>query len=388
MEKIRIPLGVSICVDDVGWHRGDDDRSFGGPSRSALPRRHHPSDVLVLNEIGKGLGTKILCDLVLGEWDKNNRMRRAPYLTWGTGEWDAASLLDMAFAEEYFSALEDSEFLEYGMHTPTHDYFVNGRIAGGGSIYPRIGKNERGETVRVPIPTDQLEELFALFYEIYDDWGFRKEIRTWQTPCGGIGVPESDYNREIARVARRYGIRVWEWAGWPEIVTVEEDMIFLSAVLGGFVPWNACAVDPSLLPSCFEIGPRPGIRPNICGHLTNFIQFQPEKNFEYVGAWIDYFRRITSDFGVMLARDNVDSASQALYAEYATLDRVDGGYRIDLSPVDAVRTDAVKDEFFLSLRTEDAPRSLLGGRLSVWERRRDHTVYRIEREAETVTLKM
>ena len=70
MDNIKLPIAVSICVDDVGWHEGADDSSRGGPYRSALPRRHHPSDVLALNEIGKGLGTKILCDLVLGEWWK------------------------------------------------------------------------------------------------------------------------------------------------------------------------------------------------------------------------------------------------------------------------------------------------------------------------------
>ena len=182
-------------------------------------------------------------------------------------------------------------------------------------------------------------------------------------------------------MAKRYGIGLWEWAGWPKTVTVEEDMIFLSVVLGGFVPWNACAVDPTLLANCFEVGPRPGIRPNICGHLTNFIHYQPEKNFEYVSAWVDYFRRVTSPFGVMLATDNEDSASQAVYAEYATAERVDGGYRIDLSRVDAIRADALKDEFFLSLRPSEAPRAVTGASLSLHERRADHTVYLVKRHA-------
>lgn len=389
MEKIKIPIGVSICVDDVGWIEGEDQRIFGGPARTAIPRRHHPSDVLVLQKIAKGLGTKILCDLVLGEWDINNRLRRAPYLTWGTGEWDAAAKLDMKLAEDYFSALEDSDCLEYGMHTPTHGYYEPGRQISGCCIYPFVRKNAQGVTVREALPDDQLEEVFSLFYEIYADWGFKKKIEAWQTPCGGTGLPESDYNRRIARMAKRYGIGLWEWAGWPKTVTVEEDMIFLSAVLGGFVPWNACAVDPTLLANCFDVGPRPGIRPNICGHLTNFIQFQVEKNFEYADAWIDYFRRVTSPFGVMIARDNVDSASQAIYAEYSTLDKVDGGYRIDLAGADAVRTDLVKDEFFLSLRGGDIPRAVAGGSLTVHETRGDHTIYKITRDgAPTVTLAM
>ena len=387
MDEIKIPIGVSICVDDVGWHEGEDTRVFGGPARSALPRRHHINDVLALNEIGRGLGTKILCDLVLGDWDKNNRLRRAPYLTWGAGEWDAAAKLDMPYAEAYFSALEDSEHLEYGMHTPTHGYYVDGKLLSGCCIYPFVHKNEYGVTVREALPDDALDEMFSLFYEIYNDWGFKKKIRAWQTPCGGIGTPESDFNKRIAKTARRYGIGVWEWAGWPEIVTVQEDMIFLSAVLGGFVPWNACGVNPAVLANCFEVGKRPGFRPNICGHLTNFIRYEQELNFEYVPAWIDYFRRITSPFGVMMARDNEDSASQAIYATHAALDRVDGGYRIDLSAVDAVRTDIVTDDFFLSVKGHAVPRAIAGGRLEAWESRKDHTVYHVIRDgAGTVTL--
>ena len=69
MENFKLPVGVAIRVDDVGWFEGADDRHIGRPSRSGLPRRHHPNDILVLNEIGKGLGTKVLCNLILGEWD-------------------------------------------------------------------------------------------------------------------------------------------------------------------------------------------------------------------------------------------------------------------------------------------------------------------------------
>ena len=86
-----IPYAVSIRVDDVGWHNGADDRFVGRPSRSGIPRFHHPSDVQVINEIGKGLGTKILCALVLGDWDIKNRLRGVPHVTWDEAGWDAAS---------------------------------------------------------------------------------------------------------------------------------------------------------------------------------------------------------------------------------------------------------------------------------------------------------
>ena len=94
MENIKIPLGVAIRVDDVAGVEGADDRHIGRPSRSGLPRRHDPRDVLALGEVGKRLGTKILCNLVLGEWDINNRLRGVPHVSWDEQGWDAASIIN------------------------------------------------------------------------------------------------------------------------------------------------------------------------------------------------------------------------------------------------------------------------------------------------------
>ena len=45
-----LPVAVSIRVDDVGWFEGADERHLGLPSRSGLPRRHDPRDILTLND--------------------------------------------------------------------------------------------------------------------------------------------------------------------------------------------------------------------------------------------------------------------------------------------------------------------------------------------------
>ena len=88
---------------------------------------------------------------------------------------------------------------------------------------------------------------------------------------------------------------------------------------------------------------------------------------------------ITSPFGALIGRDNEQSASQAVYTTYAEIDTVDGGYRIDLAPVDAVRNEVVEDEFFVSLR-EGALPTVTGGEISVHERRPDHVIYKIHRD--------
>ena len=390
LKDFILPYAVSIRVDDVGWHEGADERWRNRPSRSGLPRRHHPDDVRALNAIGKGLGTKIICCLVLGEWDKYNRLRGVPHVTWDEQGWDAAGTMDMAYTEAYFDALESSDNLEHGVHGLLHGYYENGKLVHERFLYPFLEKDETGRTVARPLPPEELETMLDLFYAIYNDWGFKKKITpVWQIGNACFGTPQDEYNRIFSRILVRKGIGAWQWGGWPKDVEVEDGMIYLNSTLGT-VPWDAYDIDPSLLHNFFEAGPRPGLLPNIRSHLTNYIRFQPEKNFEYVPAWIDYFKRITSPFGAFMARDNVESASQAVYVAYSAVDTVDGGIRIDLSGVDKVRTPLVADEFYVALRGRDLPRAVTGGRIALHEWRGDHAVYKITREAgaSVVTLGM
>ena len=58
-NNVKIPVAFQIRVDDVGWHKGDDDRWDNRPSRSGLPRMHHKLDYEMLAKLGKELNTKI-----------------------------------------------------------------------------------------------------------------------------------------------------------------------------------------------------------------------------------------------------------------------------------------------------------------------------------------
>ena len=384
MENIKLPIGVSIRVDDVGWFEGRDDRHLGRPSRTGIPRRHVPGDILTLNEIGKGLGTKVLCNLVLGEWDFKNRLRGVPHETWDEAGWDAAKVVNenRDFFEGAFSALEDSEYLEYGLHGLMHGYYVDGKLHAEKYLYPFTVKNEKGEWVRKPRDFGEFDRMLSLFFEIYNDWGFKKEIRVWEAGNGCYGKPWDDYNREFARILRSHGIGIWEWGGWPEDVLSQDGMVFINSALG-FLDWNAYGVDPSILHNVFESPRGHGFVPNICGHLPNFIRFQPEKNFEYVDKWVDYFRRITRPFGAMIARDNEESASQGVYATYAQVDKIDGGYRIDLAPVEAARTFILEEDFFVAIKDKRMPKNVTGGVFSVHEVRPDHVIYRVARNGDS-----
>ena len=387
LKDMILPVAVTVRVDDVGWFEGEDGRYGNRPARSGIPRRHVPDDFRVLHEIGKGLNTKILCNLVLGDWDIHNRLRGVPHLTWDEAGWDAAKTVNAnrVFFDEVFDVLEGSEYLEYGLHSLEHGYFVDGKHIDGCHYYPLRAKNERGEAVREAISPEELDTIFSLFFEIYRDWGFKKQIKVFAAPCGARFTPTDECNRALARAMRRHGIGVWQWGGWPG-ESVVEDMIFLRSA-PVFLAWNAFGIDPAYFPNVFEDKRCRGFTPNFIAHLTNFIQFQPEKNFDYVSAWVDYLRRITSPFGALIGRDNEQSASQAVYTAYAGLDTVDGGYRIDLAPVDAVRNEVVEDEFFVSLREKTLP-TVTGGTATVHEHRPDHVIYKIRRDENVDAVKI
>ena len=370
--EIKIPIGVNIQVDDVGWQSGADERHLGRPSRSGLPRRHHPNDVLAVNEIGKRLGTKILCNLVLGEWDKNNRLRGVPHFTWDAKGWDAAAKLDMTYTEAYLDALEGSEYIDYGLHSLLHSYYDdNGNLLDLKICYPFVRKNAQGVCERYPLSNEEFALMVDLFYQIYDDWGFKKKISVFESPCGCIGTPDSDYNRDFARILYPRGIRVWQWAGWPEEAMVREGMTYLQCTALAH-EWNAYDFDPEYHYDAFL---KEGMHSNLCGHLTNFIRFHPEKNFEYVDKWVAYFRRLTSHYGAVLAQDALSSASQSLYANYATLAEGADGTRVDLAPVLAQGSPILMDELFVSAK--GTLTSCQGGTLTHYEARPDHNVYRV-----------
>ena len=116
-------------------------------------------------------------------------------------------------------------------------------------------------------------------------------------------------------------------------------------------------------------------------HWPNFLRYNPENNLERIEKWKNYYLRITSPFGMMLAHDVNESASQTFYSKYASVDTVNGGYRIAFDEVDNRDTDLINKTFYASLKGGEQVKKCIGGTFSVYDVREDHTVYKIEREA-------
>lgn len=377
-KSITIPVALQLIADDVGWHNGADERHLGRPARSGLPRMHQPEDYTALNEIGKGLNMKVVCSMVLGEWDKNNVLRGVPHVTWDEKGWDRASGIDMQYAEKCMAAAESGAYLDYALHGLMHGYYDNGRAVTQAQYYPLKYDPEKGVYTKEfgRLSREEFERQIQLFLQIYHSWGFQKKITTFVSPCGTKGT--YDDNLPYAQVIRKYGMLYWanSWGAETETVAVEDGVICTKQF--GNMPWNAYGIDPAYLDIYIKDGERiPGNGYGV--HWTNFIRFNPENNLELVPAWIAYFNRQAEVFGVMLSRDNGFSSSQAVYSRFARMDVGEGRCRIDLSQVDAKDAPGLRREFYVSFRKGLRPQGCIGGTIREYEERKEFVIYEISR---------
>jgi hypothetical protein len=118
---------------------------------------------------------------------------------------------------------------------------------------------------------------------------------------------------------------------------------------------------------------------DFCTHWTNYLRWNPENNFEYVPAWIEYLKKNAEIFGVMLSKDIAFAASQVLYNRYAKLEVDDCKCIIDLSEVDNKNAIGLKNEFYISFKNDVVPKECFGGNISLYDTRKEFKTYKIER---------
>ena len=190
----------------------------------------------------------------------------------------------------------------------------------------------------------------------------------------------------MARVIHKRGIRSWKW-NWPKVDRIDTCGGIACMPSSSFLNWNVYDADPDFLEFTFA-NPETRRVPDICMHWPQFLRYNPEHNFERVEQWKNYFLRITSPFGMMLAHDVGEAASQTFYSKYAAVDTVDGGYRIACENVDNRDTELIKKEFYVSLKGGEEIKKCVGGSFSLYDARADHNVYKITREdnASVITL--
>ena len=378
-DKVAIPLGGVLQLDDVGWDDGRDLRLRGQASRSGLPRHHALEDYQLLHEIGKALRSTVTVAICLGDWDKNNILRNVKGATHNPSGWDRASEIDIEKFGQYRDVLDNSPYIEFTVHGLLHgNYDDDGKRINESEGFTT--KVENGLVVSKTLVSDEyfISHLNA-FYEIYKAWDFKKKIDIYISPCGlgGISVEETE---RVAKILYSYGIRYWTNSGFPfeGPVKVISGVVCLKQNRGMLrrfsAPWNAYDIDPDTFGNYLHEDWRENSA-NVGLHWTNILRYNPKTNFEQIKPWADYFERQRDVFGFMVSESFAESANQALFYRYGTVEEVGNKYVFDVSEVERCGFEALKREFFVSFKKGSTPKSSSGCELALYEERGEFNTY-------------
>ena len=389
-NRVALPVALQIVTDDIGWFNGRDIRCSDGPSRTGMPRRHCAEDYAMLNAIGKSIGQRINAPLVIGEWDKKNRLRGMPHASYNEAGWDMASEIDYAEAERCFDVMEKAEYLEYGFHGLLHGYWQDGiSLADQEFSYPRsldYKTKYAPASWLVPVDSAYLESHVETFFEIYNDWGFKKKIRSFTSPSSVQGGIEE--NRHMTATMKKYGMIYWsnQWRAVKNLCEVIDGVIFVNkAIKQQPIPWEAYGVDPDTLCDysfAFNNGIEHAERAIYGSHWPNFLQLNPLRNTDTLDAWTRHFKKQAEIFGVMLSKDIAFCASQAVYRKRSVLEYRKDGLVIDLAAVDGAGALGLSDTFHISIENGLKPVCTKGASFSLYETRENFTTYALKRTGE------
>lgn len=355
-----IPRPMQLVIDDMGWMNSEDDRKGGGPSRTAMPRRHVAEDIRAINRLGEAIGQKINCAFVIGEWDPDNRLRLVPHLSKYGDNWDNASYLDRAEMSRFVEAINDSPYIDIALHGLLHGYYMEGTDNHDASDYCYFIDKKF-----YPVPEAEIRTRVEKFLEILDYYGINARVMSFVPPSFkyklfGISKILSDYGIKYVSTIFRTMEKEEEM---PEIACVEGEVITVDRNMNIY-PWDACDCSYDDLPA---------IKGILGTHWPNFLHPDPKRNGEVIDRAIKYFRRSSEHYGVVIAPDMEFTAIQSIYCRFAEV-RVDGAkMTIDITATS--KTPAAYKPFRISAKCD--PVSVFGAKIRKIEEKTGFSTYEL-----------
>lgn len=379
-NSVKIPRAWILEFDDVGWDDGRDLRLQGKASRSGLPRYHALEDYQLLAKIGEESGMTLNVALCLADWDKDNLLRGEVGITHDPYNWDRASEIDVEKFAEYRATIDDSPYVDYSVHGLMHgSYDENGKRLHEKEYFDYVEEN--GEKSLKLRSVEDFNRRLDIFFKIYDSWGFSKEIKTFISPCG-LGCASHEELSRIAGELYKRGIRYWTNGGFY----FEENLKVINGIACSkkghptkdgkhiAMPWDGYDLDPTEFFDYIETNTDSCV---FGLHWTNLLRYNPARNFEQVKPWADYIKRQVEIFGLVNAKNIVESINQQFYYQMAKLDVADNVITVDLSEVEKNKIDCHKNEFFISFKKGVDPKSCEGVEISLYENHADFDTYKV-----------
>lgn len=371
-EKIVIPYGMVLVLDDIGWFYGRDLRTENGAARTGMPRRHVLADYEAIENLGRRIGMRISSTFVIGEFDINRRLAKIPTASAAGADWTGSKWYNDAEAHEIRDFINSSKYIDLSLHGLLHGVWYDGAYAAGSEYAPPVRNGAPGtKAAHQPLSADEFRRHIEVFFEIYNDWHFSPVITSFAAPTGHWGAVGLD---RFQPVLREYGIKYWSNAEIGKRSPHVNSGVVFNPKSTELVSWETYDVNPDRLPLIPEN--EVGI---ISGHWPNILRFDPALNGERVEAWASFFERNANVFGVLKADEISTAHQQQLYRYFGKISENGRTVVIDLSDADAQKPADLYHPIYISLK-DDLPMPVcVGGILSLHEKRAGFYTVRVDR---------
>lgn len=322
-----IPRPVQLVIDDVGWREGWDLSVAGGPFRAGVDRLLGPEDYAAVAELGRRLGIRPQCAMVLCEWDRENACADYPTSTHAGRAWDNCPRLGPWLGESAALIRDRAAHFEFALHGVGHEHWEDGARTRaewfGGGLHERW-------------PDSVLAGHLECFRRIMRQNGFTagEETRLPASfvPCAFRYLWDNNDPASTGAILGAAGLRQ---ASTP-FASCTFGQADLLAEDGGFdhdlfvLDRGNCKVPYHV----FDTVPAAPVPNSICGiHWPNLLRPDPAENELAVGHWETYLANLGEQAGTMLARSMAETVSQWFHWRFSTLTGDDGGGWLDVGKI-------------------------------------------------------
>lgn len=340
-NKIIIPEGFILIVDDVGWWLPHNKRLYSATWKDGEIDRERPyclDDYRALAEIGKALDMRVLCGFTIGEWDRDRIIASVPNASALGKAWTNAEVLEhpelLDEARDYINS--NAEHIEMAVHGLNHMFWTDA----GERIPAEYYHDENGK--QVMLPPDSMRKHLDAWFEIYERNGFKAPVDKFIPCCFRYNYSQGD--GEISYILKDYGIKFvstifasmkYDTPEKPVMACIENGILTTDRTKDT-VHWALMDAQPPKELKSTTFG----------AHWPAFISRDHNDNMKAVARWVEYFKQYKNKFDVVCARDQEMAARQIFYKRFTRM------------------TETSKDRFTLDFSEADkqnAPESLIGG---------------------------
>ncbi len=336
-----IPLPIQVVIDDVGWWSGKDGSQYNEPYRTGINRNHVLADYQAIIDLGKALSIRPQSAMVLGEWDKQNILRKVPHSTWMGKKWDNSKWVG-PWLEEVADLIDHNlQYFEITMHGLCHEWWTNGKFT------RAEWADERG----VMRPKEILEQHLDAYAEIMHQNNLGTIPKSFVPNAfrHGFGITEGN-DTSMAELLRSRGFTYINtpFASMLNKEAVQNDAFGVdSGVMtvdrgNDILNWNVIGVLPE-----------GHIEGSTCGlHWPNLLHENAERNSEIVQGWVKLLTQYNEKPETMLAENSQFFQKQLAHHMLTKIEIKVGDILLDFSNTNKLETVLPNDEITVKVQSD------------------------------------